>query len=125
MIKGQHHVAINVSERERSVAFYKDVLGFELESELARPERGDIMIMMRAHGVLLEIFVDTSCPARPDAPEALGLRHLCFEATDIEAEHARVKALGYEPEPIKYHPGTTYRLFFVKDPDGLPIEFHE
>ncbi len=123
MIKGQHHVAINVSERDRSVAFYRDVLGFEIESEVVRPN--DRMIFMCAHGIMLEIFVDPSCPPRVTEPEAMGLRHLCFHATELEKEHARVKALGYEPEEIKPHPGTPYRLFFVKDPDGLPIEFHE
>ncbi len=125
MIKGQHHIAINVSERGRSVAFYRDVLGFEIESEVERSDRNDTMIFMCAHGIMLEIFVNPACPPRVSEPEALGLRHLCFHATDLEREHARVKALGYEPEPIILHPGTPYRLFFVKDPDGLPIEFHE
>ena len=123
MIKGQHHIAINASERERTVTFYRDVLGFEVESEVIRPN--DRMIFMCAHGIMLEIFIDPTCPPRVSEPEAMGLRHLCFHATELEKEHERVKALGYEPEEIRLHPGTPYRLFFVKDPDGLPIEFHE
>ncbi len=124
MIIEQGHIAINVSERERAVAFYRDVLGFEITYERPRPERNDILMFMKGNGITLEIFVDAGCPARPTYPEALGLRHLCFTVAEIENEWERITALGYEPEPIRVT-GSGQKMFFVKDPDGLPIEFHE
>ncbi len=122
MIK-QNHIAINVSDRDKAVAFYRDVLGFSILSEKARPHKHDILIFMESHGVVIELFVDATRPARLTEPEALGLRHLCFTVADARQTWERIKALGYDPEPIRQCPG--YRMFFVKDPDGLPIEFQD
>ncbi len=123
MIISQNHIAINVSERDRSVEFYSSALGFEIVSETVRPEKNDILIFMAAHGIMLELFVDASRPARLSYPEALGMRHLCFAVTDIEHEWERISALGYEPEEMRYL--SEGKIFFFKDPDGLPIEFHD
>ncbi len=123
MIAGLHHIAINVAERDRAVSFYRNALGFTLVSERARPEKGDILLFLEGNGVVVEMFVDQTRPPRPTYPEALGLRHLCFAVTDIVAERARIASLGYTPEPIR-ETGSG-RMFFVLDPDGLPIELHE
>ncbi len=123
MIVGQNHIAINVSDRDKSVSFYQNVLGCHVLSETVRPEKHDILIFMEAHGTVIELFVDATRPARLTYPEALGLRHLCFTVTEIEQEWERINALGYDPESIRGLPGS--RMFFVKDPDALPIEFHE
>lgn len=32
---------------------------------------------------------------------------------------------GYQPEPMRVDTITGKAMFFVKDPDGLPIEIHE
>ncbi len=123
MIISQNHIAINVSNRDEAVRFYRDVLGFDIVSDKQRPEKHDILIFMEAHGVTIELFVDPTRPARLTYPEALGLRHLCFTVSEIELERDRIISLGYEPEEIRYI--NNKKMFFVKDPDGLPIEFNE
>ncbi len=123
MILCQNHIAINVSERDTAVAFYRDVLGFTIRRETSRPDRGDILLFMEAHGTVLELFVNPALPARLTYPEALGLRHLCFTVTEIEKERDRIAALGYAPEEIRVLPDK--KMFFVLDPDGLPIEFNQ
>lgn len=44
---------------------------------------------------------------------------------DVDSEHERIKALGYEPQDIvSFAPGgeVIAKFFFMKDPDGYEIE---
>lgn len=115
MIKKLHHIAIIVSS-ESGVEFYK-FLGFDEESRI---DRGyDKIVFLVGYGVKLEIFIDNTHPSRVTNPEALGLRHLAFEADDVDYVWRNVKK--YNPEPIRIKENGK-KVFFVKDPDGLPIE---
>ena len=74
---------------------------------------------MEGNGTRLEVFVDSTHPARVSNPEAYGLRHVAFEVDDLKDEWNRLSK--YNPEPIR----EDFRIFFVKDPDGCPIEIRE
>ena len=118
MIKSLHHIAIIVSS-ESGIDFYKE-LGFIEEN---RVNRGyDQIVWMSGYGEKLEIFIDGTHPERVTNPEALGLRHIAFTVDDVEVVWNLLSS--YEPEPLRI---TTdgKKMFFVKDPDGLPIEFRE
>ena len=118
MIKRLHHIAIIVSS-EDGVGFYK-ALGFTEENRI---DRGyDQLVWLNGYGEKLELFVDATHPARVTVPEALGLRHLAFEVDDVDAEWERLKQFSPEPIRIKYN---GKKVFFVKDPDGLPIEIRD
>ena len=118
MIKRLHHTAIIVSS-EVGVEFYK-VLGFIEENRI---DRGyDLIVWMTGHGEKLEIFIDSTHPERVTNPEALGLRHLAFEVEDVDVEWERLRQ--YNPEPIRTKDDGK-KVFFVKDPDGLPIEIRD
>jgi len=118
MIKRLHHTAIIVSS-EVGVEFYK-ALGFIEENRI---DRGyDQLIWLSGYGEKIELFIDSTHPARPTNPEALGLRHLAFEVDDVDAEWERLSK--YDPEPIRIKDNGK-KVFFVKDPDGLPIEIRE
>ena len=119
-----HHIAIICSD-EKSLAFYK-LLGFEEVNRIMRPEHHDEIVWMKAHGATLELFIDNSHPERLTNPEANGLRHLAFSVGGVDAVVAMREALqDYEPEPIQQDSFTGEKLFFVKDPDGLPVEIRE
>jgi len=118
MIKRLHHVAIIVSS-EAGVDFYK-TLGFTEENRI---DRGyDQIVWMTGYGEKIEIFIDATHPARMTNPEALGLRHLAFDVDDVDAEWERLKR--FNPEPIRTKDDGK-KVFFVKDPDGLPIEIRD
>lgn len=109
------HIAIIVSSEE-GVNFYK-FLGFEEVSREARPK--DQIVFLTGNGCTLEIFIDPTHPKRVSDPEANGLRHISFYVEDLEKMRAYMAP--YNPEPIK----PKYNIFFVKDPDGQPIEFRQ
>lgn len=122
---GLHHVAIIVSDYERSKRFYLDVLGFRLDSEVHRVERGSWMANLSLHGTyLIELFTFPEAPDRVSDPEALGLRHLALAAADPAAVRTRFVEAGADCEPLRVDPHTGRAMFFVRDPDGLPIEIH-
>ena len=121
-----HHIAIIVSNYERSRAFYVDKLGFAVIRENYRPEKKDWKLDLRVNGETeLEIFAPQNPPKRPSYPEACGLRHLAFHVNDIEQIVAELSALGIACEPIRFDAFTGKKMTFFHDPDGLPLELHE
>ena len=118
MIQILHHIAIIISS-EAGVEFYK-TLGFIEEN---RVNRGyDQIVWISGYGEKIELFIDATHPVRATNPEALGLRHLAFEVDDIDAEWERLRQ--FNPEPIRVKDDGK-KVFFVKDPDGLPIEIRD
>ena len=119
------HVAIIVSDYDRSRDFYVNKLGFQVIREHYRPERGDWKLDLKLGDAELEIFAMPGHPRRVTNPEAYGLRHLAFRVTDLEATVAQLNALGIETEPIRWDEFTGKRMTFFRDPDDLPLELHE
>lgn len=120
-----HHVAILVSDYEKSKDFYVNKLGFEIIRDNYRPNRDDYKLDLKLEDLELEIFAVKNAPARPSYPEALGLRHLAFHVEDIDATIAELNALGIKTEPVRVDEFTNKRMTFFSDPDGLPLELHE
>ena len=124
MIRGLHHIAILCSDREASLRFY-ETLGFDLYESHPRPERQDEILMLRGHGIVLELFVSKNNPPRVSNPEAYGLRHLALAVDALDELVGTLEHAGYQSEPIRRDTFTGEKMTFVKDPDGLPIELHE
>lgn len=120
-----HHVAIIVSDYEKSKHFYMDLLGFRLVAENYRKEKKDYKLDLAMGNCQLEIFWKKDSPVRPSQPEARGLRHLAFHVDDIEEAVRELNAAGIETEPIRRDEFTGSRLTFFFDPDGLPLELYE
>lgn len=122
-----HHIAIIVSDYEKSKEFYVEKLGFRVVRENYRPERGDWKLDLKFGDAELEIFSRPTAPERPGWPgqEARGLRHLAFRVENIESVVAELESKGIVCEPIRPDEFTHEKMTFFKDPDGLPLELHE
>ena len=121
-----HHVAIIVSDYEKSKDFYVNKLGFEIIRENFRPQKNDWKLDLRINeSTELEIFAPQNPPKRPSYPEACGLRHLAFAVDDIVNTVNELNAIGIECEPIRIDEFTNKKMTFFFDPDGLPLELHE
>ncbi len=125
MLNKIHHVAIIVSDYEKSREFYVDKLGFEVVRENYRPARDDWKLDLKLGECELEIFGMKNRPPRPTTPEACGLRHLAFHVEKIEPVIEWLNGLGIETEPVRVDEFTNKKMTFFKDPDGLPLELHE
>jgi len=120
-----HHIAIIASSYEKSYEFYVNQLGFRVKSDIPRPERNDRILNLALKGLELELFIKSDAPARPNYPEALGLRHLAFRVESVEKAVEWLSGRGIQCEPIRMDPYANCAMTFFHDPDGLPLELHE
>ena len=120
-----HHVAIIVSDYEKTKDFYVNKLGFQIVRENYREDRGDYKLDLQMNGCELEIFGVAGAPKRPSYPEACGLRHLAFKVESVDETVRELNEKGIETEPIRLDTYTGEKMTFFHDPDGLPLEIHQ
>jgi lactoylglutathione lyase len=113
-----HHVRLLVSDVDAAIAFYRDVLGFELQWGEAAIGYASFA---GGRGVDLSVFARGGQPeaAPPSGDRAL----LSLQVDDVDAEVARLRDLGVPiaAEP-RDEPGWGLRVAYVRDPDGTLLE---
>ena len=136
------HTGITVSNLERSLAFWRDLLGFELShtahqtSELAREITGVVgakikLAVLKAPGghkiELLEYLAPRDRKRVDLRPCDVGHSHVALLVDDLDAVLERIAASGWKaagkPQTLKSGPNAGKRVVYVRDPDGTTIEF--
>jgi glyoxylase I family protein len=121
-----HHVAIICSDYIRSKDFYVNTLGLTVVQEVYREARKSYKLDLAVNDVYqIELFSFENPPLRPSGPEAVGLRHLCFEVDDLDQAIVTLNAKGVVTEPVRVDEYTGKRFTFFTDPDLLPLELYE
>jgi catechol 2,3-dioxygenase-like lactoylglutathione lyase family enzyme len=131
------HIGISVSDMERSVAFYRDVLGFEvLDTGEAFDEEDELLDLKGTHllatsmqsgDVQLELLQFVSPPGKTRAPgmNDAGCVHMALASDeDVFTLRERLLAAGVDvtSEPYKDQNFEGLYCLFFKDPDGTMIE---
>ncbi|MGR5151979.1 SMU1112c/YaeR family gloxylase I-like metalloprotein [Photobacterium swingsii] len=125
-LSGIHHVAIIVSDYEKSKHFYTSILGLHVIAENYRHARDSYKLDLQLpDGSQLEVFSFPDAPQRPSYPEAQGLRHLAFIVASVDDYTAYLVSRGVSVEPIRVDEFTGRRFTFFSDPDGLPLELYQ
>lgn len=141
MIKALEHTALSVSNLERALTFYRDILGFKVERILEpAPERD----LGRINGLpgctariahltlgpcMLELFEYLNPRGKPipqDKTQAdLGFIHIGLTSTDVKGDYEKLKALGVEfyGEPVEFRPGVW--VVYFQGPDGETVELRQ
>ena len=111
------HVSLNVSDRTRSITWYRDVLGLEQRGE---PRRDDWPVFMGELGACVALF-QAQVETAERQPESTGLRHVAFMVCrdDLAAAQTRLREHGVEFR-FEDH-GNAHSIYFP-DPDGNVIE---
>lgn len=122
MVKSITHVAINVKDMEKTLAFYRDALGFQKIFELSHPETGKpwIVYVQICAGQFLELFYDGTERTAKDSD--IGFTHVCFQVDSVEEIAERITRNGY---PLEIPPceGCDHNLqTWTRDPNGVRIE---
>ena len=125
MLNKVHHIAVFVSDYERSYDFYVNKLGFQVIKEEFRQPQNDIKLEVKLANATIEIFGKKDPEPNHGKPTRCGMWHLCFYAPDLEKTIAELNALGIETDPIMINASNGKRICFFRDPDGLPLELHE
>ena len=141
MNRGLEHVGLSVADLDRSLEFYCDVLGFEVEriiepsADLPLGEvvglpgcRARIAHLRSAKG-MLELFEYQDPRGRPvpaDRTQAdNGFIHIGFTSEDARTEYQELKEKGvrFIGEPVEFRPGVW--IFYFYGPDGEVCELRQ
>ena len=124
--KGFHHIGLRVSDFDRSLHFYAEVLGFEKSILCGEGEKRAIMLDCGGNNYI-ELFAGGACGARPDDMVV----HLALETDDCAGAVQRLREMGIEihsgPDDcaLPFYEGASVRIAFVKGPDGENIELYQ
>ena len=107
---------IGVADKAASIAFYRDILGFEIRDRDGATEAvcGPARIHFGEH--------DYS-PTDWDNPIAPGSAMLFFQTGDIAAIHAAIRARGGRPSAVEKVNWIKFQMFEIRDPDGHALWF--
>jgi len=113
------HTRFRVSDLERTVRFYTDVLGLTLASNMTSP-RGSKIAYLKVPGSEEEIEI-AEFPGSGEVVVPPDLVHLAFSVDDLEKTLSRLRELGI---PITDGPtrGRNTTFFFIDAPEGYEIE---
>jgi catechol 2,3-dioxygenase-like lactoylglutathione lyase family enzyme len=132
------HLVVGVTDMDRALAFYRDVLGMEIVFETlisgepfdaalhaSREQQGRVVGGLLG-GMMIELLCLGSTPSgdRSQRRGITGIQNVSLSVTDLDDTHRRIAAAGYPPDQEPFEIGGV-RMFFVKDPDGTPVEFIE
>jgi glyoxylase I family protein len=128
------HIALTVSDLERSTAFYDKVFAFIGFKRVEVPEATQHAMKTRLQAWVGQGYSISIRPSKGDFARRLhdrnapGFNHLAFTAkdrSDIEKLYALLKEMGATildaPAEYPYSPG--YFAVYFTDPDGLKFEF--
>ena len=142
MIKGIHHASFTVSNMERSVAFYRDILGMEVlwdsvdagvkykgevtDKITGCPETEQHLVFMGTEGDFLELveYTPGGKALIENKASDVGSAHVCFKTDDIQALYEKLLAnkavLHCSPQK-----GMSNQVMYFRDPDGIILEAME
>jgi len=117
------HVVFYVRELERSLAFYRDVVGLSLVGRIFRG-RAAMLSGGRTHHELL--LIEVGDRQGPPVGARVGLYHVGWKVGDdldaLRAARMRIESAGIPIEGASDH--TVSQSLYLHDPDGNEIELY-
>ena len=119
MVKKLLHTRYRVHDLEKTVSFYRDVLGLK-EVRRQTSGRGSQLVFLKAPGSDEEVEI---CKFDESGPVMVGpdLTQLAFEVDDLEKFAKEAAAKGY-PLSDGPHSSGTGKIAFIDAPEGYEIE---
>jgi len=109
-------------DQERALAFYRDLLGFEVISPSTLPNVF-LKVGEGNAGIPQMVVLVPMTDEIKARPRGYQLNHMAFELPEdaFDATYNALVAAGYAPRPGK-HPVLASRTMYVDDPDGNEVE---
>jgi glyoxylase I family protein len=141
-IMAADHTGITVTNLERSLAFWRDVLGFEFShrahqtGDLAGEITGvpgaeiSLAVLKTPTGHKIELLEYLAPPDRKHIeprPCDVGSAHVALTVDDLDGVLSAIAPFGWkasgQPQTLRAGPNAGKRVVYVRDSDGTTIEF--
>jgi catechol 2,3-dioxygenase-like lactoylglutathione lyase family enzyme len=130
------HLVVGVTDMDRALSFYRGLLGmdvvfdqlisgesFDAALHASRKQEGRVVGGLIG-GLMIELLsLGGAKPAEAPKRGVVGIQNISLSVTDLDETYRQVIQAGCEPDQPFEIAGV--RMFFVKDPDGTPVEFIE
>lgn len=121
-LKGFSHIDLTVSDRERSAAWWQDVMGFTI-AQRWRGDSFDVITLMHPSGLVVSVMTHDAPGSGAFDERRIGLDHLAFQVADrdeLRRWEAHLEANNVAHSGIAdmaYGPALVFR-----DPDNIQLE---
>jgi len=137
MITKMVHASFTVSDMDRSIKFYTDIMGMKLEFDMGASVGGPVCeavtgcpgveirtAFLRIDGGILELvqYSPAGKALEGNKPSDTGSAHVCFKTDNIQEFHQKLlkKGLTVVSEPQQVDEATW--IMYFRDPDGIYLE---
>jgi catechol 2,3-dioxygenase-like lactoylglutathione lyase family enzyme len=118
-------VVIKVADYRKSFEFYHDILGFKLSNSWQRKDSWGALFNVGPAIVEIIWFPEGAglldCAFQPERDKM----DIIFDVSDVDILYQRLQELDINIVKKPYDAPWGYRLFKIKDPDGIPLSFME
>jgi catechol 2,3-dioxygenase-like lactoylglutathione lyase family enzyme len=141
MVTGSMHTGFQVADLDRSVAFYRDLLGFELVATRTVTDayigrivgypgveirQAFLRIPGSDHGLELLDYRGVEREAVDTRTANPGTAHICLTVSDLRDLHRRLSDAGVvfvsDPVEVPFGPNAGALALYLADPDGIRVE---
>lgn len=112
--------SFTVNDIARSVAWYRDILGFTAGEEWKTDDGKLAGVMLKAGAVEFMLGQDDFAKGR-DRVKGVGFRLYCFTRQDVDTRAAQVKSRGGKLDSEPHTESWGARVFGLSDPDGYRL----
>jgi len=108
-------VCVTVADTDRAIDFYVNTLGFEKVVDV--PMGPDMRwVEVKLHGHETNIALAPPPPGRDAGGQSTGI---CVDTSDVDADHAALKAAGVDvDDDVTRFGGNVPPMFWLRDPDA-------
>ena len=109
-------VCVTVADTDRAIDFYVDTLGFEKVVDVPMGPEDMRWVEVALNGTKTTIALAPPPPGRQAGGSLTGI---CIDTSDVDSDHAALKAAGVDvDDEVSRYGGPVPPMFWLRDPDG-------
>ncbi len=139
MMKGIDHTSFTVSDMERSICFYRDIMGMKVDWDSAEegvrfkgaeadrvtgcPGTEQRLVFLTVGGSRIELvqYTPTGKALLDNKASDTGSAHVCFKTDNVQGFYQKLLENGVRTHCPPQHIGFGWVMYF-RDPDGIILE---